>query len=575
MQIWPHSADSFFVWLWRTSWQGSLVVALVVLTQALLPKQISPRWRHALWLLVVIRLALPWSIETRLSLFNWVSPSLPALSKKTTPGVATQGQFQESDNPQGETIAPALEGRAWRLAQRCLWLAGAALLSGHLFLTTYRLSRAIRRQRPVTDPAVLKLFEDCKQEMNVSTPLTLVETSSVSSPALLGFIRPRLLLPAGLPRGFSPEELRYIFLHELGHLKRWDIPLNWLMSLTLIIHWFNPLVWYAFRRLRADRELACDALALTHAHETERRPYGNTIIKLLEHFSRPAIVPGLLGILEPQNQMKRRINMIAKFRKTNDWPILAASVAVTLAMVTLTDAQPGQTASDTRETSQAKPEGPPRIVATSPKIGETEVNPNLTEITVTFDRDMGKGFSWTGGGPDYPTGPEGQKPQWRDKRTCVLPVKLQAAHYYRVGINSTSFQNFRSGDGEPARPSAVYFTTQGASEELKRKATKPMIVGLEPKNGTKDVDPTLKELRVTFNVPMGEGFSWTGSGPQFPIIPEGKKPTWTEDHKTCVLPVELNPGSAYRMGLNSPSHKNFQSAGGVSLDPVTYTFNTK
>ena len=55
---------------------------------------------------------------------------------------------------------------------------------------------------------------------------------------------------------------------------------------------------------------------------------------------------------------------------------------------------------------------------------------------------LASGFSWTGSGPDYPTGPEGEKPRWINKRTCVLPVKLQAARYYRVGINSTSFQNF-------------------------------------------------------------------------------------------------------------------------------------
>lgn len=127
----------------------------------------------------------------------------------------------------------------------------------------------------------------------------------------------------------------------------------------------------------------------------------------------------------------------------------------------------------------------------------------------------------------------------------------------------------------PAQPSAIYFTTKGASQDLKRKTAKPQIVGLDPKNGTTDVDPKLAEIRVTFNVEMGGGFSWTGGGSDFPKIPEGKKPSWAADHKTCVLPVELEPGKTYRFGLNSPSHKNFQSAGGVPLDPVTVTFKTR
>jgi hypothetical protein len=328
--------------------------------------------------------------------------------------------------------------------------------------------------------------------------------------------------------------------------------------------------------MRADGELACDALALSRAGEAQKRHYGQTIIKLLESLSRPAVAPGLVGILENRNQMKWRISMIAAYTKTNRWPLFAASLFAALAIVTLTDAQSAQGGdAPTAGAPAQQREGPPQIVSTSPEVGATEVDPSIKEITVTFDRDMAGGFSWTGGPPDFPPGRDGAKPHWVNKRTCGLPVKLEGARYYRVGINSTSYQNFKSTDGVPARPSAIYFTTKGASEELKRKANKPMIVAISPKNGATDVDPGLTELRVTFNVPMGGGFSWTGGGPQFPTIPEGKKPYWSEDKKTCVLPVQLEPGKEYSLGLNSPSHKNFQSAGGVPLDPVRYGFKTK
>lgn len=102
----------------------------------------------------------------------------------------------------------------------------------------------------------------------------------------------------------------------------------------------------------------------------------------------------------------------------------------------------------------------------------------------------------------------------------------------------------------------------------------PQIVSLSPSNGAKDVDPALRELRVTFNVPMSGGMSWCGSGPHFPTAPQGKKASWTEDRKTCILPVELKPNWEYRLGLNAPSFNNFQSASGVPLEPVEYTFTT-
>lgn len=215
---------------------------------------------------------------------------------------------------------------------------------------------------------------------------------------------------------------------------------------------------------------------------------------------------------------------------------------------------------------------PPRMVGTTPAVGAAEVDPVTSEITVTFDQDMAGGFSWTGGGPDYPEVTGG--PRWRDARTCVLPVKLEAGRYYRVGINSKSHRNFRSRAGMPTPPAAIYFTTQGASEELKAKTQVPTVLEMSPANGATDVDPGLTELRVTFSVPMGGGFSWTGGGPEYPDGVEGKGPYWTAEQRTCVLPVELKPNHGYRLGLNSFSHKNFQSAAGVPLEPVSYTFKT-
>jgi len=214
----------------------------------------------------------------------------------------------------------------------------------------------------------------------------------------------------------------------------------------------------------------------------------------------------------------------------------------------------------------------PKIVSTTPAIGATDVDPGLKEITVTFDQDMGGGMSWTGGGPEFPNSPSGARARWVDKRTCALPVALQPGHQYRVGINAPSFRNFRSQAGVSAEPSAITFRTRGTPDAAKEKV--PKIVGLSPRNGTNNVSPDLKELRVTFDIPMGEGCSWTGGGLEFPTIPDGKKPYWTDDHKTCVLPVELKPNQQYQLGLNSPSFRNFQSAEGVPLPPTRYSFKT-
>lgn len=217
---------------------------------------------------------------------------------------------------------------------------------------------------------------------------------------------------------------------------------------------------------------------------------------------------------------------------------------------------------------------PPRIVQTTPTVGATNVDPAVQEITVTFDQDMASGFSWTGGGPDRPPGREGARPQWRDKRTCVLPVALERGRYYRVGINSKSHRNFRSAAGVPTLPTAIYFVTQGADEAALAKVRKPTVLRMEPANGSQAVDPSLSEIRVTFSAPMGGGFSWCGGGENYPEIPAGTRPQWNDDHTVCTLPVKLKPDWTYRLSLNAPSAVNFQSAHGVPLEPYPVTFTT-
>ncbi|MCL2347506.1 MAG: Ig-like domain-containing protein, partial [Planctomycetaceae bacterium] len=102
----------------------------------------------------------------------------------------------------------------------------------------------------------------------------------------------------------------------------------------------------------------------------------------------------------------------------------------------------------------------------------------------------------------------------------------------------------------------------------------PTIAKMEPANGAEDVDAdAVKELRVTFDRDMNTGgFSWTGGGDDYPKTTGS--PKWI-DKRTCVLPVQLEVGKKYRLGINSMRFKNFQSAEGVPVEPVVYTFGTK
>jgi RNA polymerase sigma-70 factor (ECF subfamily) len=216
-------------------------------------------------------------------------------------------------------------------------------------------------------------------------------------------------------------------------------------------------------------------------------------------------------------------------------------------------------------------EAAPQVVTTQPAIGVADVDPTLTEIRVVFDQEMAGGFSWTGGGDAFPQTRD--KPHWEaDKKTCVLPVILAPGKFYRVGINSSSARNFKSESGVAAEFNVIYFTTTGADPATSEKLAVPKVVSMSPADGATDVAPDTTEMTVTFDRPMAQGFSWTKvEGTQ----PQGSgKPWWNADQTVCTLPVTLEPGKSYSIGLNHAFANNFQSAHGVPLTPIVWTFTT-
>ncbi|MBI4026984.1 MAG: hypothetical protein HY360_18510 [Verrucomicrobia bacterium] len=220
------------------------------------------------------------------------------------------------------------------------WLVGTLLLAIRLAVATVHLSAWLSTLPRLNDPDITALLEECKCTMGIQMVPRLLQTAAGESPALMGLIRPTLLLPACMTNAFTREELRWIFLHELAHLKRRDVAVNWLTSMLQCLHWFNPAIWFAFNRIRVDRESACDALVLSCVKDDEGHNYGRTIIKLLEQFAKPNLPPGVVGILEDHGQAKRRITMIVRFKKeAHRWPAAAMLPLLGLSLVTFTGAK--------------------------------------------------------------------------------------------------------------------------------------------------------------------------------------------------------------------------------------------
>jgi bla regulator protein BlaR1 len=151
--------------------------------------------------------------------------------------------------------------------------------------------------------------------MRIKAAIDIRVSREIGVPALHGAIKPVLLIPHGLSESFTDDELRHVIIHELWHLRRRDVAVRWLVRAIHIVHWFNPLVWFAVGRIEEERELACDERTLAALEDHQRLDYGRTILKLLERFRSAQRVPALVGIINEREKMKRRLIMIRGGRR--------------------------------------------------------------------------------------------------------------------------------------------------------------------------------------------------------------------------------------------------------------------
>ena len=228
----------------------------------------------------------------------------------------------------------------WPVVALTVWDIGCLVMIVIFVRQIVRCRCWIARGKPVTSEPVLQLFEESCRQMKIKTWLVVAESSVVRGPFLIGAIRPKLLLPCQMVESASQTQLHAVFLHELAHLKRWDIWTGWLMTLLLIVHWFNPLLWLAIRRMNADREEACDVMAMGTLDRMQQGDYAHSLLDIAQHFVGPTHAPGLVGISETGKFLARRIDMLKQMGTWKlRWKILAFGLVLLIAAVTLTDAQ--------------------------------------------------------------------------------------------------------------------------------------------------------------------------------------------------------------------------------------------
>jgi|GEM_PF-699146 len=339
-----NTLTQIFDWLLAASLRASLLTLATLLVQAAFRRHLTARMRYALWLPVLVVLLMPVLPQSRWSIEHVIqAPPQPALP---TPS-AVSPLMVEAAPVVFEAPAPMPEPTNWQHVLLLSWLgvsAGMLVFGSVSFLLTLR--RFKQARHPASDEFLATLAQ-IASEMHLRYVPRVLIASSVSSPAVTGLLRPTLLLPAEFDREFTPAEARLVLKHELMHLKRGDLPLNALMCVLMALHWFNPLLWIAFFKIRADREAACDAQVLQDATRDHRIAYGHALLKVETAFSPRGLSLGFVGIFQRGSALRSRIQSIATHRTPH--PAMKTLIALCIFLMTflgITRAQQPKPAED-------------------------------------------------------------------------------------------------------------------------------------------------------------------------------------------------------------------------------------
>ncbi|PGE96397.1 transcriptional regulator [Bacillus pseudomycoides] len=338
----PH----FFDWVIETSIMASIVVGLILCIKILFRNKLTPRWQYLLWMILIVRLLLPWSPDSSYSIYSILSYSndTSVILHQKEP-VQEKAAIDDTKMVTNEnTYAPSYTQ-----------VAEVIVLGLATMIMNRRLRLYIKNQPVITDEWIVTIFDNCKKSMSLQQNIPLLLAGKISSPTVFGFFRPRVLLSSVHMKILDEQQLRYIFHHELAHIKRRDVGVNWLMHGLLILNWFNPILWYAYSCMREDQEMACDAFALTFIGSEEQIAYGHTIITLLEHYSSYYQVPSLANLSRNKRTLKRRIRMIKKFQKKSyRWSALGVVAIIAVSSVSLLNARADVPANPQKEQTEVK-----------------------------------------------------------------------------------------------------------------------------------------------------------------------------------------------------------------------------
>lgn len=335
--------ETFLLNLLKTSLLGSLAVLTMLALKPLWRERYRAKTRCWLWLALALFLLFPVDFSVKNAPVQAAPPKDYTLfvgTDKTTV-MATDNLFGDMAESSGQTpteVRDAIierpvtnpEQKTTRYIPVTALLFGGYLAGAAAFLLYQggcyvHFRRTVRRwKRDVARADYAAMLSDTARDLGVSAPEMIV-CEAISTPAVTGLLRPRLLLPH---ERYDVQELRYILRHELCHLKRRDMLFKLVLLAANAMHWFNPIVYLMLRQADEDIELACDSAATDGLERAERAAYSRTLLAAVQ--SNVRALPATTCFGGTVERLKRRITNVLGAQKKRGLGVVALVLALTL-----------------------------------------------------------------------------------------------------------------------------------------------------------------------------------------------------------------------------------------------------
>lgn len=325
--------QSTLLLVWTQAWQIAVLFFVVLLLFRLFARN-RPRVAHLLWGVLLIKCLIPPVVSNSWAPFSWISHTAQqwltndaAESTEITASITYSAQRTNSFRTQSTEEATSIKNAndstklnsSWpsyrSIAERWLFVFWIGSIAFVIAVWISRFAHVLHRlhvHRMETPARVTKIVDDLAQWLKLGRQVQIQVTSERIGPAVVGWLRPKVLLPSFLVDRMDDQALRILVAHELTHIRRGDLFWAFLQTVAGSLWWFHPAVWIANRQLNIESERSCDEETIARL-ECSPSDYAKCLLQVLEWKHQLVVVPALPGV-RPMQVTKDRLERIMKMR---------------------------------------------------------------------------------------------------------------------------------------------------------------------------------------------------------------------------------------------------------------------